>query len=302
MSDMPQTQEAETAEVAATEAPATAGGLLRRAREAQGMHIGALAVSLRVPLKKLEALEADRLDLLPDAVFTRALASKVCRALKIDAAPILQCLPQTAAPHLRTDGVGMNVPFQRPGASVEGTFWTQLPKPALAAVLVLLAGALTLLFMPEEQESRPQAEVASAPVQSLPAPVDAAPPAAEVPSTLATAVPAAVVPPPSTPAAPVAPATTAAAPALPAGGEAAATRHVLQFKTRGASWVEVLDAGGTVLLRRNLEPGESVGVSGALPLSVVVGRADATEVWVRGKPFSLQSVSSENVARFEVKP
>jgi len=34
---------------------------------------------------------------------------------------------------------------------------------------------------------------------------------------------------------------------------------------------------------------------------VVIGRADATEVFVRGKPFDLAAVSRDNVARFEVK-
>ena len=45
----------------------SAGALLRSAREAAGLHIAALAVSLKVPVKKLEALEQDRMDLLPDA-------------------------------------------------------------------------------------------------------------------------------------------------------------------------------------------------------------------------------------------
>jgi len=35
---------------------------------------------------------------------------------------------------------------------------------------------------------------------------------------------------------------------------------------------------------------------------VVIGKADATEVFVRGKPFDLAPVTRENVARFEVKP
>ena len=37
------------------------------------------------------------------------------------------------------------------------------------------------------------------------------------------------------------------------------------------------------------------------PLSIVVGRVDATDVEVRGQPFSLVSVAKDNVARFEVK-
>jgi cytoskeleton protein RodZ len=34
---------------------------------------------------------------------------------------------------------------------------------------------------------------------------------------------------------------------------------------------------------------------------VVIGRADVTDVEVRGKPFGLEKISKENVARFEVK-
>ena len=71
----------------------TAGRLLREARQAQGLHIAALASAIKVAPRKLELLEADRLDELPDATFTRALAQTVCRSLKIDAAPILALLP-----------------------------------------------------------------------------------------------------------------------------------------------------------------------------------------------------------------
>ena len=74
-------------------APSTAGGLLRQARQAQGLHIAALAAAIKVTPRKLELLEADRLDELPDATFTRALAQTVCRTLKIDAAPVLALLP-----------------------------------------------------------------------------------------------------------------------------------------------------------------------------------------------------------------
>ena len=75
-------------------APETAGAILRRAREATGLHIAALAVSLKVPVRKLEALEADRLEQLGDAVFVRALASSVCRSLKMDPAPVLELIRQ----------------------------------------------------------------------------------------------------------------------------------------------------------------------------------------------------------------
>ena len=68
---------------------ATAGSLLRAAREKQGLHIAALAAAIKVSQRKLEALEGDRYDELPDATFTRALAQTVCRTLKVDARPVL---------------------------------------------------------------------------------------------------------------------------------------------------------------------------------------------------------------------
>jgi cytoskeleton protein RodZ len=67
------------------------------------------------------------------------------------------------------------------------------------------------------------------------------------------------------------------------------------------SWVAVVDAKGSVQLRKTLVAGELVGVSGALPLIVVVGKADTMDVSVAGQPFNLMGIAKDNVARFEVK-
>lgn len=75
----------------------------------------------------------------------------------------------------------------------------------------------------------------------------------------------------------------------------------LMVRTRGESWVQVRDAAGRVVFEKKMVQGDSAPVSGVLPFSVVVGRADVTDVYVRGKLFELNSVSRENVARFEVK-
>ena len=82
---------------------ASPGEMLRAARQAAGVHIEALAVSLKVPISKLEALEADDFDALPDAVFVRALASSICRSLKLDPVPVLALMPQSGAPKLSVD-------------------------------------------------------------------------------------------------------------------------------------------------------------------------------------------------------
>lgn len=317
---------------------ATAGRLLRQAREAAGIHIAALAVSLKVPVKKLEALEQDRFDLLPDAVFVRALASSVCRTLKLDAAPVLGLLPQTSAPKLTYQGTGINAPFRSPGEGPGPSIWTQVSRPAVLAGLLLLLGALVLIFLPaiKHDGSNGKAETADAalppsgvdagkplPVAiagpglgnvgqpATPAEQSSLPAAAVTPSTvapLATAtLPPAVVspaPPAASTAAPVAVPAAPVIPAAPAPAVAASQSMptgIVTFSAKGESWVEVTDAKGTVVLRRLLTAGEVAGASGALPLAAVVGKADLTQVQVRGKAFDLSAVSRDNVARFEVK-
>jgi cytoskeleton protein RodZ len=79
---------------------------------------------------------------------------------------------------------------------------------------------------------------------------------------------------------------------------------VVVFTASGETWVEVRDSGGKILLQRTLQSGEKAGVSppGKGELSVIVGRANLTQVTVRGKAFDLAPVSSKDaVARFQVK-
>jgi cytoskeleton protein RodZ len=88
---------------------------------------------------------------------------------------------------------------------------------------------------------------------------------------------------------------------IPANGTVAAAGGIVTFSAKGQSWVEVTDAKGAVVLRRTLTAGEVVGATGVLPMTAVVGRADSTQVEVRGKPLDLQPLTRDNVARFEVK-
>ena len=295
----------------------TAGTILREARQAAGVHVAALAVALKVPVSKLEALEADNFGALPDAVFTRALASSICRTLKIDPAPVLERLPQSQPPRLSADSGGLNAAFKDPHAKAAAPLASSSGSRSVAmAVLALLVGAAVVYFLPRgPQESAspevPAAEAAAPAPTPAAEPAPAAAPAAAVApaapavptaptASAAVAAPAAVVAPAAAPAsvaaqAPVASASAAAAqPAVTSSG-------IVEFRARAESWIQVRDASGTVTLQRSLAAGETASASGKLPLSVIVGKASATEVLVRGTPFDLASVARENVARFEVK-
>jgi cytoskeleton protein RodZ len=325
MSERPDTPESELAHAgsanpdaresnpATDSSPVTAGTLLRQAREASGLHIAALAVALKVPVRKLESLEADQLDQLPDAVFVRALTASVCRHLKVDPAPILDRLPRTTAPRLEPSSSSLNSPFRAPGDAPKSAVTHALSKRAMLAVFLLLAGAIVLLLIPQRR-AQTTTEVVSIPVPIQPTQPVTAPSvqAAAEPSALEASQPSAspatsavisavTAPAAGTPAATAAPLVPAASPAQPAASAVAARPGLVAFSSRGESWVEVTDASGTVTLRRILSAGDSVAAGGVLPLSVVVGRADLTDVTVRGRPLDTARFARDNVARFEVK-
>ncbi|MFI5445626.1 helix-turn-helix domain-containing protein [Polaromonas sp. UC242_47] len=298
---------------------ASAGTVLRQAREAAGLHIAALAVALKVPVKKLEALESDRLDELPDSVFVRALASSVCRTLKIDAAPVLALLPQTGKSRVGEQGPSINTPFRAPSDGPGPSLWAHVSRPAVLVGLLLLLGALVLIFLPAMQLQLKTDVLAAVPaadsgqMAAQPASPGVVTTTVDVPGSANAAVPdrpvEAVVVAPTLPAAPVsAPVLAVAAPAVPPPAASiaavqvpAAAAGIIVFTAKGSSWVEVTDAKGMVVLRRTLAAGEAASASGALPLAAVVGRVDATLVQVRGQAFDLNAVSKDNVARFEVK-
>lgn len=289
-------------------APAdSAGALLRQARQAQGMHIAVLAAAIKVPQRKLEALEGDRYDELPDATFTRALAQTVCRTLKIDAAPVLALLPKAFTDsRLEHVAEGINAPFRDRGGPDTGGDWGIALSPAVWAALVVLVLAAGVYFMPSGLLG-PSASsgAASAPVVSvLPASAVAPDPApvAEAPAASAAVAAVAAEPPASTAgetvhSAPLAAAndSAASAPAVPPAAGA------LLLRTSAESWIEVIDARGQTLLSRVLTPGEAVGLDGAMPLRLTIGNAAATTVSLRGQPVDLAPRTRDNVARLELK-
>lgn len=285
----------------------SAGTLLRVAREAAGLHIAALAVSLKVPVKKLEALEADRIDLLPDAVFARALAASVCRTLKTDPGPILASLPQTVLPRLQSQANVINTPFTAPGQGTRATAWNQLSRPVVIAALALVIGALVLVLLPSAERALLPGDVARTSVLApSTAPAAAGSNDAGSQAALISSPALAGANLPNLPGAPVSgvPDDRVATPqgAAPAAEAASAvSADTVRLKSLGTSWVEVLDARRAVQLRKTMVVGEAIGVSGDLPFYVTLGRADTVEVQVRGKPLDLAPVTKDNVARFEVR-
>lgn len=268
-----------------------AGRMLREARESKGLAAAALAASLKVSVKKIEAIESGRFDLLPDMVFARALAFSICRNLKIDADPILEQFPPPIAHNLKSDESGINTPFHASQGDSRFKAFQAMPRPVALFCAVLILAALALYALPLIYPT----ELGG----STPAPVTKINSPAQIPDKFLVQR----VAPLEVASAPI----TAPIPGIPASkgvlvvAGSGATIGNIVFKSRGGSWVEVVDAKGSVQLRKTLFAGEVVSVSGVMPLIVVVGKADALDVSVAGQPFNLMAIAKDNIARFEVK-
>lgn len=304
-------------------AAVSAGALLRQARQAQGVALGDLAATLKVPVEKLQALEDEDWQRLPDVVFLRALAQTICRTLHLEAAPVLALLPQQKVTALAPQG-GLNAPMRERGVpSILATNTKHSPWPWVVLLLIVLGGGgyLGVQWMAPEwvrgvstTVSAPSDPAGDSPLFSPAVPEEGdgggmgnmgdVAQAGEVPTVQAAALMQPALP-EEEGAQPgfAAPATAPAAEpaAAPAAQAAASVSPVLRITAKGATWVQVLDAQQRLLIEKILQDGEVFSTSAPKPLTVAVGKADLATVEVNGAPFDVQAVARSNVARFEVK-
>jgi cytoskeleton protein RodZ len=315
---------------AASQSLDSAGAMLRQAREKQGMHIAMLAAMMKVTPKKLEALEGDRWQELPDLAFARALAQSVCRTLKVDPNPILAKLPALAKPEgLEHAAQGLNAPFRdHADSQSEGNPWAFLTRPVFWATALVLGAALAVAFLPSATLKRFLPWAASSTAATDGGATDAK--TGTVSSVVtpmaqgaAAAKPNIVVEPlvPAKPTGPMGPArpeptsavlveTVHSAPAV-AGATGGATANptatteaaagAIVVRAKAESWVEVQDAKGRALIARSLQAGETVGIDGEAPFKVRLGNVAGTDVRFKGEAVDLKSKDKGNTARFELK-
>lgn len=306
--------------------PATAGALLKAARQAAGVHLAVLSVNLKVPVRQLEALEADQYPADQSPVFARALASSVCRQLRIDPAPILALMPMSSN-HLEPSG---RVRYAYAAPADLGRVHRSsraLPAKAKWAAVGMLLLIATLIWMPNPSQWAWFEALSAAVINAGPAPekqpdtstavTEVIAPGMQVMSESST-LPAGSAEPGATPVAapgtsalPGASLATVALMAQPtvvtpepnkAAVPAAAPRAELVFNARNTSWVEVKDSKNQLLWTGVLNAGDTKRLEASQAVSVVLGRADAVQVSFKGQPVDLQPHTQVNVARFEVKP
>jgi cytoskeleton protein RodZ len=314
--------------------PAHAGLLLSQARQERGLTIDELSSQLKVAKSKLELLEQGRFEAMGDsAVYVRAIARAVCKALKIDEKPVMELMPKGASfdnlvddrPALgeafstsdRMGRLGVRVPVVQ--RDPEGGRWWMV-----AAALAVLATALLFAWPYVQPYARNLmaamsngAEGNAAPavngngavkpvsVDTTPSKNPSLPAISQIPTDPAgsNAVVQSTAPSVAAPASAV-----AAAEPLPAettvvaGADSAAINDkVLTLVAGDTSWIEIKNDAGQVLFSRTLAAGERIEQSLDRKRIVTVGNAGATTVWVRGAAMDIAPHTRDNVARFEVK-
>lgn len=292
---------------------AKAGAALREARTAAGRNVEELAAQLKVAPAKIAALEAGDWSALPDDTFGRALLRSCCKALKIDARPLLDLLPgapvlHSPMPEEEGADLAARVP-ERPlpraagGArKSHGLLWLAVLIVALAAVVFFWPAlrGLTEGLMPSA--AKPQASAQGTVESVMPAASQSASHAASEPASHPAQAGSSPLALQSTPtmvaSAPVQVAPVASAAASAASGNA------LQLAASAPSWVQVTASSGKVIFSQLMQPGapQSVQVPvGSTPLAIVVGNAPHTTVSYAGKPVDLTPDTRANVARFTLK-
>lgn len=251
-----------------TAEPLTPGELLKRERERRSISLLQAAEDLHLDTRVVQALEANRFELLGPPVYSRGHLRKYAALLGLSPEYIIQRyeastdVPQVPTPVPASSFATVSVGLER--RSNKGPVWM---------AIALFALAIGWWIFSEWKTTSPPDE-----------PVLMEPPA-EAP----TGEPgAALAPEVTTP-----PVAVAAAATTPAASDVR-----LRLEYNGASWTEIYDAGGKRLMFGLGDTGRARTVSGAPPLRVTLGNASAVTVQVNDRSVVVPRQSGKDSARF----
>lgn len=304
---------------------ASAGATLKAAREAAGLSVDAVAQQLKLAQRQVQALEDDAYQQLPGRTFVRGFARNYARLVHLDPDAVLARLPRSEiAPALERP---MLAPSRRPMGELplDGDARGPAARWIIPLILLLIVAAAGFYEYSRQQIAlHGGPSMAIHPRQGAAAPADTAMSSTPLPNPVSTAptedtagdtasaareAPLPAAPPvqqhataeaasAAEPASVTSAATGAAIGAMPAAA-AGDTALVLSF--HGASWIEVKDASGRVVLRASQAAGTTRAVAVPPPLELTLGNAPQVEVSFRGRPLDLGPYTRGDVARVTLR-
>jgi cytoskeleton protein RodZ len=267
--------------------PQSPGRLLAAARQARGMTVTEVALRLKFSPRQIEALEADRYDVLRGTAMVRGMIRTYARLIGADPGPLLDALHQqlNAGP-VTMQPRAMEVPFPR--VTRKGSFVYVM----LSAVVVIAVVSVIV-----EWVLRP----GTVPGAAAPAPVPL--PQREA----APAVPREAAPGPPPVAEPAPPATAMSVPAA-AERRPSLVQHETVLNAKRIellfdreSWVEIKDADGRIVFSQLNPPGSRRNVVGEAPFSIVIGNATGVKLRYNNNDVDLAPYTRTDVARLTLK-
>ena len=254
----------------------TLGQWLVQARQAKGMSAQDVSSRSNRALRQIEALEADHLNTAGSANLLRAIVRHYAKVVGADPEEAVRHLPaeyQTAVATAPVRASRVSEVVSSQGAPLKSP-WIAKTWLVLLALIVMGLLAYWVLFSRLTQKSDGAQKITE-------------------PNQVQVVTP---------PAPAVEPAAVAAAQAATDATAANAVSDGLNLKFKVASWVEIKDAKGTVLLSGTQEAGTEQTISGELPLKVKVGNASQVEATWKGQPYDLKAAivsKSKDVAKID---
>jgi cytoskeleton protein RodZ len=272
------------------------GTKLKRAREASGVALRDIALSTKISVAALEALERNDFSRLPGGIYSRAFIRSYAAAVGLDPeATVEEYLAEVS----RSEHEAARVATARAEVSPEDRAFLDRQKQAIrllqiAGVLVVIAAGTGAAFAwmrwtrPGDGATTPPQQASAPPPQQAPAP-SPSPPAALPPATPPAAAPPPAAVPPPTPPDPKAgasgmPVTTvppeepAPVPVPPVPVEPL----TIEFEVTAPSFVEIA-ADGKVSFSKAMEPGDRQRIQAQRNLVLKVGDAGVFRWTLNGK-------------------
>lgn len=263
------------------------GAWLRRQREGRQIALREIADASKISLRYLQALEADRFEVLPAAVFAKGFLRQYARYVGLDPEEVINFyLAARQAAEVEEEDEAQRQPVGGSGA-LGG--WK-----IVLAILVLL-GVVALLFHLAERRNTSSGAPAS------PAPVEAGPSASTSRTGSAgggaeSAAPGLSAPGPATPgpSAPAPATSSTAAPAPPASEPTTADRTSGDAPIRvtidftGECWVQARVDGRRALSETRIQ-GESLHLEAERAVELTFGDGGAVTVEVNGQTYPLET-------------
>ncbi len=269
--------------------PPSPGAMIREAREQLRWSLDDLAGQTKLARHALDALERDDYGALLEPVYVRGYYRKCAKVLGLDEQTLIGAYEARVAPKTQLPPTKLRLAS---GTELGST--SRLPVSLAIGAAVLGVVATAFIWLARAPVTEPTiATTIEAPATSIGEPL-----AAEVPEAAADA--AGSVPQTDAVATPVG---EASAPAAGMGAEtsppAAAGTGVAQLQFAGESWVRIDDASGKTLLNGLMSAGAAHSVTGAVPLSVFLGKASEVTVQFDGQTIDTTPYRRDNAtARF----